>query len=566
MPGDIEGLARAGLSQLPPQLLTAFPALRAFGIGSRADPTPQLPTTEFYNEYLPGALLNETPTGKAFTTAGNLLGGVGSTNIAGLGVKGAAAGIKALGPTAGRMAESYLQRTGGILPLDVYHGTPHIFPPTARNPLGEFDASKIGSGEGAQAYGHGLYFAENPAVSKEYQVKLSSTGSAKNLASQFGDVDKGIAEAQRRIESYKQLIANGGGGSMDRAQSMLQLSEKSLKDLLDIKAGVPANTGSLYKVDLPDEQIAKMLDFDKPLSQQPNIMEALTPENMGLTLRKPLDGGFMAYVGSNGKPIGLQVKGATPEAFRQKWIDRLIEFGNAEGGAGRAVGYLGGTSTSGELAPAVSSALRQAGIPGIKYLDEGSRNLLNTWIVRHPQGGENVFTSKASAEAYLKRNPEETLIEPKVTRNFVTFPGEEKNLTILERNGQPSALKAQETFAGFATPEQYSAAKFYGQNQTERWPAAWAKSGAVTPEEILSQKGIVQPPPTQRDKDLYLLESRFSGFMDASKARQFLENNMLKATKKEKDLLKKYYDASGRFIPREELPVQQQNSLNSFMR
>lgn len=123
-----------------------------------------------------------------------------------------------------------------------------------------------------------------------------------------------------------------------------------------------------------------------------------------------------------------------------------------------------------------------------------------------------------------------------------------------------------ETFAGFATPEQYNAAKFYGQNQTERWPAAWAKSGAVTPEEILRQKGIVQPPPTQRDKDLYLLESRFSGFMDASKARQFLENDMLKATKKEKDLLKKYYDASGRFIPREELPVQQQNSLNSFMR
>ena len=71
LPGDIEGLVRAGISQLPPQLLTAFPALRAFGIGSRADPTPQLPTTEFYNEYLPGAQLNATPTGKAFTTAGN---------------------------------------------------------------------------------------------------------------------------------------------------------------------------------------------------------------------------------------------------------------------------------------------------------------------------------------------------------------------------------------------------------------------------------------------------------------------------------------------------------------
>ena len=43
------------------------------------------------------------------------------------------------------------------LELDVYHGTPHRFPATEANPLGEFDASKIGTGEGAQAYGHGIY-------------------------------------------------------------------------------------------------------------------------------------------------------------------------------------------------------------------------------------------------------------------------------------------------------------------------------------------------------------------------------------------------------------------------
>ena len=110
LPGDIEGLLRSGLSQLPPQLLTAFPALRAFGIGSRANPTPQLPTTEFYNEYLPGAQLNQTPTGKAFTTAGNVLGGTGSTTIAGLGVKGTAelanlaARIAAESPRAGSRA------------------------------------------------------------------------------------------------------------------------------------------------------------------------------------------------------------------------------------------------------------------------------------------------------------------------------------------------------------------------------------------------------------------------------------------------------------------------------
>jgi hypothetical protein len=112
LPGDIEGLARMAMSQVPSQFLNAFPALRAFGIGSRADPTPQMPTTEFYNEYLPGAQLNETPTGKAFTTAGNLLGGTGSTTLARYGIKSAKAAGQALGPTAVRIGEEYLERQG----------------------------------------------------------------------------------------------------------------------------------------------------------------------------------------------------------------------------------------------------------------------------------------------------------------------------------------------------------------------------------------------------------------------------------------------------------------------
>lgn len=154
--------------------------------------------------------------------------------------------------------------------------------------------------------------------------------------------------------------------------------------------------GQLYKIDLPDESVARMLDWDKPLSEQPHIQQAFTPEAMGLTLRNP-ENGFMAYVTPNGKPIGMQIKDVTPEEFRSRWLDRLAKFGNEEGGAGRAVGYLGGTSTSGDLASAVSQSLRQAGIPGIQYLDAGSRG-----------AGTG-------------------------TRNFVVFPGNEGLLNILGR-------------------------------------------------------------------------------------------------------------------------------------
>lgn len=45
------------------------------------------------------------------------------------------------------------------LGMNVWHGSPHRFAPTKENPLGAFDAAKIGSGEGAQAYGYGHYLA-----------------------------------------------------------------------------------------------------------------------------------------------------------------------------------------------------------------------------------------------------------------------------------------------------------------------------------------------------------------------------------------------------------------------
>ena len=331
----------------------------------------------------------------------------------------AAQGTMATGRAGARLAERVVPKImerGGVgaemlqgisrntvSPMDVYHGSPYKYD--------KFDASKIGTGEGAQVYGHGLYFAEAPAVAQEYAGKLSKKvvelkGFTPNeihqkILDRLSDQANTTQYGQFRPFAALQNIIRYGSETDKVAAKQMEDASGFLGKNFSVK-----DTGSLYKVDLPDEQIAKMLDWDKPMSDQPKIMKALTPENMGLTLRQPTDGGFMAYVGINGKPIGIQVKGGTPEAFRQKWIDRLTEFGNAEGGAGRAVGYLGGTSTSGELAPAVSNALRQAGIPGIKYLDEGSRG-----------AGQG-------------------------TRNFVTFPGEEQSLTILERNGQPMIAPA----------------------------------------------------------------------------------------------------------------------------
>ena len=48
--------------------------------------------------------------------------------------------------------------------IKAYHGSPYDFD--------QFDLSKIGTGEGAQTYGHGLYFAENPDVAARYREQF----------------------------------------------------------------------------------------------------------------------------------------------------------------------------------------------------------------------------------------------------------------------------------------------------------------------------------------------------------------------------------------------------------
>jgi len=64
-----------------------------------------------------------------------------------------------------RMMAQSLAPTG----MTVYHGSPYKF--------SAFDPKKIGTGEGAQAFGHGLYVAENPAIAKQYQKNVKDMDS-----------------------------------------------------------------------------------------------------------------------------------------------------------------------------------------------------------------------------------------------------------------------------------------------------------------------------------------------------------------------------------------------------
>src|SRR5574343_467387 len=60
----------------------------------------------------------------------------------------------------------------GALPLvpnmTAWHGSKYLFSPTTKNPLGEFDLSKLRTGDGTNLQGVGTYLADAPEVGKRY--------------------------------------------------------------------------------------------------------------------------------------------------------------------------------------------------------------------------------------------------------------------------------------------------------------------------------------------------------------------------------------------------------------
>lgn len=221
----------------------------------------------------------------------------------------------------------------------VYHGTPHRFAPTAKNPLGAFDASKIGTGEGAQAYGHGLYVAENPSVAGAYK----SAGKPS-----YEITYKGQDVPQDHILA-RAISAHDG----DLTATEKWLSNQSSQDgqinnalaLLKNKGSLSVNKpdANLYKADLPDSAAQKMLDWDKPLSQQHPDVRKVAQDLLEFH-----------------QPSG-SVVGADRSASYKRWdqdltgaqIRELLELKLGKGG--------------------VEAELKAAGIPGIRYLDGGSR-------------------------------------------------------------------------------------------------------------------------------------------------------------------------------------------------
>lgn len=225
--------------------------------------------------------------------------------------------------------------------IRAYHGSPNSFD--------KFDLKYMGTGEGAQAYGKGHYFAGNEDVARQYRDTLVSN-QGKDEAYKIGKEDlqdvysrlsqkadnlpASKAQAQYNKMALLEDLANEGdvlavraratGGAYDDAT--VAWFEKSIAPKFN-------RSGTLYEVNINADP-EDLLDWDAPLEGQ-----------------RAFDRLKTYWDDKVGDPdIILERMGIDPKTATGK---DLMQIGfDAEAG---------------------SALMKDVGVPGIKYLDGGSR-------------------------------------------------------------------------------------------------------------------------------------------------------------------------------------------------
>lgn len=214
--------------------------------------------------------------------------------------------------------------------IKAFHGSPHSFD--------KFSVDKIGTGEGAQAYGHGLYFAESEDVAQSYRQALQQVDTAP-----FDEI--GVPPGQ--WNAARMFAQNMDPTAPDAAaRDFAQWTGRDVTPELVEAFRRAKRPGHTYEVSINADP-ADFLDWDAPLSAQSEKVQD-------------------AY---------QRFSAANPE-----YVDPKVAGGQYENPTGKD--FLG---AYGEWVPhdnndmfnyrrKFTDDLSEAGIPGIRYLDQGSRS------------------------------------------------------------------------------------------------------------------------------------------------------------------------------------------------
>ena len=318
-------------------------------------------------------------------------------------------------------AEAGFVTKGGRDLLEAYHGSPYVFD--------RFSLDAIGTGEGAQAFGHGLYFADREVVAKDYRDALTrpriqfagkdiDTPYTYDIITEFkpkideayddfaqGWVDEyGEAAAELEIDydpdalaEFVELVKTGqeiptsvnkgvpnldeygidANELFDRYQdiedefvsnlaniSQIQIlddidyvRENSINNLgifeeyIEPELAMSKNEGALYRVEI-DTRPDQLLDYDKPLSEQPQAVQ----DAMRKAMQSAEDRGMSQQLAQRQALADL----AKGEMTGQQAYESLSEVMHP---------FMG---ERGDVM--ASQALKDQGLLGIRYDDRISRN------------------------------------------------------------------------------------------------------------------------------------------------------------------------------------------------
>jgi hypothetical protein len=252
-----------------------------------------------------------------------------------------------------------------IAPL--WHGSPHAFE--------KFALEKIGTGEGNQAFGRGLYFAENPAVAKDYQTQLSS-GTLRGPDGAL--IDPYNYHGNQKLAAQFLIDHKGDAAAAKRKAAELYAGPQPARianeiDSLIASGVAPHGSGHLYEVKL-DANPEDFLNWDAPMWKQPEAIQRLMKDRGEFRPAPDLpitetSGGKFSLKNIWGEHAGTF---NTREAAQAK-ANSLIENHGSHGGM-LVYSKLGGNSIYSHLDTGEAGrALLEAGVPGTRYFDQGSR-------------------------------------------------------------------------------------------------------------------------------------------------------------------------------------------------
>jgi hypothetical protein len=274
---------------------------------------------------------------------------LGATGLPGKAAKAAGVAASAMMPEEAEAGP--LQRA--LNAIRAYHGSPHKFD--------KFDISKIGTGEGHQAYGHGLYFAENEPVAKSYRDALTDPD---QFPLQFRGKPVDTVWNNEISDRWKDVVGKLPKGHEEDFQTVMgNLSQiNDLDQLKHIRANFDRRQnnildryvlpelskpeigpGHMYEVDIHANP-EHLLDWDAPIVKQSPIIQEFT----------------------------RSIKPADPNT-RSGALVRKFQEGSEQSHYPLTGAQLLANLERERSSPQASDILKEAGIPGVKYLDQNSR-------------------------------------------------------------------------------------------------------------------------------------------------------------------------------------------------